>query len=82
MKLPVQAPAVVRGSFSWPTRRPAHGSTEPAIGPAAGSIITCTEPGYPNACICTNGTATCCANNQYCDYNPDTGLCECKGFFL
>jgi hypothetical protein len=78
MKLPVQAPAVVRGSSSWPTRRPARGSTEPAIGPSAGSIIKCTDPNYPNTCICNNGMATCCATDQYCDYDTGTGLCTCK----
>jgi hypothetical protein len=79
MKLPVQAPAVVRGSVSWPTRRPAGGSTEPAIEPAAGAVVRCTDPNYSYACICTNGIATCCSSNAGCTVDPGTGFCNCSG---
>jgi hypothetical protein len=76
MKLPVQAPAVVRGSVSWPTRRPAHGSTEPAIEPAdANPVIKC--PGA-SACVCDNGVAVCCNPNTYKQCSTETGICECK----
>ena len=60
MKLPVQAPAVVRGSLSWPLRWPdRRGGTAPAIEPAAGGVVNCTDP-TPNSCLCDNGVATCC----------------------
>jgi hypothetical protein len=77
MKPPVQAPAVIRGSCSWPTHRPSRGSTEPGIEPAY-AVISCTNPNHPNACICNNGMATCCATGQTCDYDPNTGLCSCQ----
>lgn len=82
MKLPVQAPAVVRGSFSWPTRRPARGSTEPAIAPAQlppGAAIACADP-MPTACVCDNGIATCCGPMATgCYVDTDTGACTCYG---
>jgi hypothetical protein len=82
MKLPVQAPAVVRGSFSWPTRRLARGSNEPSVEPAAGAVISCkngTPDGTPYPCICDNGIATCCKTNAGCSVNPNTGACTCMG---
>ncbi len=78
MKLPVQAPAVVRGSFSWPTRRTARGSTEPAIVPSGSAIIRCSGDA-PNACICDNGIATCCRTTAGCSIDSLTGACNCTG---
>ena len=78
MKLPVQAPAVVRGSVSWPTRRASRGSTVPGIEPAtiAGHVVNCSG-GTPTPCICNNGVATCCGPNQICSLNEVTGACTC-----
>jgi hypothetical protein len=76
MKLPVQAPAVVRESVFWPTRRPARGSTEPAIEPM-GSVLHCTAP-TPNPCVCENGIGTCCEGDLGCKINTMTGSCVCK----
>ena len=76
MKLPVQAPAVVRGSVSWPTRRPSGGSTVPAIEPA-GTVVRCSG-NTPNSCVCKNGVATCCsAGENSCTMNTTTGACNC-----
>ena len=77
MKLPVQAPAVVRGSLSWPTRRPARGSTERAIEPAQtnNNVIQC--PAGMNACVCDNGVATCCPTTAGCNLDTTTGACNC-----
>ena len=80
MKLPLQAPAVARGSVSWPMRRPVRGSTEPAVEPAAGAIVKCTDP-TPRTCVCDNGIATCCLPTQTgCTVDPGTGNCSCVGF--
>jgi hypothetical protein len=80
MKLPPQAPAVVRGSVSWPMRQPVRGSTEPAIKPAAaGAIVNCMPP-TPNTCVCDNGIATCCKpDDRGCTVDPGTGNCTCVG---
>jgi hypothetical protein len=77
MKLPVQAPAVVGGGFSWPTRRLAHrGGTVVAIEPAGGSLIHCEAP-TPYACVCDNGVATCCETTAGCTVDTTTGACNC-----
>jgi hypothetical protein len=76
MKLPVQAAAVLRGSFSWPTRWPAGGSTESGIAPAGGAV-QCSNP-TPNACICGNGVAICCATTKGCTLEQGTGVCKCN----
>jgi hypothetical protein len=78
MKLPVQAPAVVRGSVSWPTR-PARGGTEPAIEPAQTNNLVIQCPPGMNACVCDNGVAVCCDSTMtYCQTDPNTGFCSCK----
>jgi hypothetical protein len=78
MKLPVQAPAVVRGSLSWPLHRPdRRGGTSPAIEPAAGGVVDCQEP-TPRNCVCDNGVATCCSSmDTRCDFDSTTGACNC-----
>ena len=79
MKLPVQAPAVVRGSRSWPLHRPGRrGGTAPAIEPAAGGVVNCKVPN-PNMCVCDNGVAVCCDPSMtYCQTDLNTGFCSCK----
>ena len=74
MKLPAQAPAVVRGRVSWPARRPAADSARFAIA-AAGTVIKCSG-NTPNPCMCENGLATCCSQTT-CSVNQTTGECEC-----
>ena len=77
MKLPVQAPAVVRGSASWPTRRPARGSAEPAIEPAQTNNLIIQCPVGMNACVCDNGIAVCCGSSaNYCSTDSN-GTCGC-----
>jgi hypothetical protein len=77
MKLPVQAPAVVRGSRSWPLHRPGRrGGTAPAIEPAAGGVVNCKVPN-PNMCVCDNGVATCCPTTAGCNLDTTTGACNC-----
>jgi hypothetical protein len=78
MKLPLQAPAVVRGGFSWPPRRAAHlGGAVAAVEPAGQGVITCTGT-TPVACICDNGIATCCPTGcTGCTTDPSTGACGC-----
>ena len=79
MKLPVQAPAVVRGSVSWPARRSSRrGGAVDAIEPAGGGIVRCTGT-TPFACVCDNGIATCCATNSGCTVDSTTGACNCSG---
>jgi hypothetical protein len=77
MQLPVQAPAVVRGSVSWTTSRPDCRSLASGVEPAAGSPVKCkgTTP-YP--CLCDNGIATCCRNDAGCTVST-TGSCMCIG---
>ncbi len=77
MKLPVQAHAVVRGSLTWPVRRPArHGAAVPSLLPSAGFSVNCTSP-TPSACVCDNGIATCCASGVSCEVDSTTGACNC-----
>jgi hypothetical protein len=77
VKLPVQAPAVVRRDFSWPTQRLVYdGGAEAAIGPASGSVVNCTGT-TPFACVCDNGIATCCSTSAGCTNDPNTGACNC-----
>lgn len=75
MKLPVLAPAVVRGSVSWPTRLPARGSAVPGIEPAQGAVVQCVPP-TPYGCICDNGVATCCSDSNGCNTDAN-GACKC-----
>lgn len=77
MKLPVQASAVVRGGFSWPTRRPAPSAGSVAgIEASGGGVISCKDP-TPFACVCDNGIATCCSTSAGCTVDPGTGACSC-----
>ena len=75
MKLPVQAPAVVRGSVSWPMRSLVGGNTIPTIEPS-GSAVNC-DGDTPWTCICDNGIATCCTNNGGCT-TQSSGECKCN----
>jgi hypothetical protein len=80
MKLPVQAPAVVRGGLYWLASRPTHRvgavvGIEPANG---GHVVNCTGT-TPFACVCDNGIATCCATNSGCTVDSTTGACNCSG---
>ncbi len=76
MKLPVQAPAVLRGSVSWPARGPSRGNSIAGIQPAKGVNVNCTGS-TPTSCICENGVATCCSLDDTCSVNENTGVCSC-----
>ena len=76
MKLPVQSPAVLRGSNSWPTRGPSRGDSSAGIQPAKGVSVNCSGT-TPRSCICENGVATCCTTNETCSVNESTGACNC-----
>jgi hypothetical protein len=79
MKLPVQAPAVDRGSYSWPEIRRAPGGK--SVVASAGGVINCTGS-TPYACMCDNGIATCCSTKAGCSINTTTGACNCEGRIL
>jgi hypothetical protein len=77
MKLPVQAPAVVREGLSWPIRRPAGPGVEPA------GCKVCLEGGnpcsgnLPDIVACPSGTCQCCASGQKWKQEAG-GACTCK----
>ena len=77
MKLPVQAPAVVREGLSWPIRRPAVPGVEPAgckVCKAGGNPCT---GSLPDIVECKSGTCQCCASGQKAKQEPG-GACTCQ----
>ncbi len=70
MMLPMQAPALLRGSPYGPSRAGVAAAQK-------GGVVQCTDP-TPYACICDNGIATCCGTNLGCTVDSGTGACQCS----
>jgi len=83
MKLPLQAPAVMRDGLAWPSGRFARqGGAAPGVEPAACQICGAgpnpCSGGFPTFVQCNStGTCQCCPSGQKA--NPmGGGQCGCK----
>lgn len=70
MRLPVQAPAVVREAHHRPTAQLSRGLAPSAFSSSNVASITCAQ----ELCSCGNGTYACCSTNQC---NPNGSMCQC-----